>query len=603
MAARYSKLGTMDSSATDSGSVFHGDSFALQGEEAVEMVRILFHHFRSVAIATVVIAPVMVFLFWNGGNAWPLATWLGAILSITVLRALFVHRFLTMQPPAVEAGRWAWWYTAGAAMAGITWGMLPWLFFASATAFHQYLTVLVLAAMISATSTVYAAFLPAHVLAAITEIGPLSLWYFERGTRDDLIMGALLIVFIVTHLEITRRQGGVLAEAVHQRFRNLELLRVVDSKRREAEQANRAKTRFLAAASHDLRQPMHALALFSDSLKETLEFEEQLTLHERMEESIHATHELLDSLLDISRLDAGIIRKQIRVVDLPQLLEGLADRFRPQAQALGLALETEFSPCRVRSDPVLLEDILHNLLSNALKYTLSGKVRLCCRREEKHALVEVADTGSGIPEPSRELIFEEFYQGGNPERDRSKGLGLGLPIVRRLCRLLGHELQLESREGIGSVFTLRLEATDAQAEAIEVWGLDGTDNMGLRILVIDDEPAILKGMQHLLQGWGCEVLVAESAEAAVGLLTGGRFHPQLIIADYRLREGRNGTEAIRMVQGVPGCEDAQGMIITGDTAPERLREAESAGNTLLHKPVSPMRLRVVLRHLMAERSR
>ncbi len=590
----------MDSSSSDPGRPFAGDTASLREEAAAEMIRILYRHFISVAIATVVIAPVMAALFWNGRNAGLLAAWLGVILVLTGLRALLVFRFLATRPPGRATRRWAWWYAAGAALAGLTWGMLPWLFFDQATAFQQYLTVLVLSAMISATSTVYAAFLPAHVLTAIAEIGPLALWYLVRGGRDDLILAGLLVVFIVAHLGITRRQGGILQEAVDQRFRNLELLRTVDSKRREAERANQAKTRFLAAASHDLRQPMHAMALFSDSLKQTLVSEEQRTLHERMEEGIRSIHELLDSLLDISRLDAGIIRVRSQVFELPQLLERLVYRFHHQAREQGIALEMELTPCRVRNDPVLVENMVRNLLSNALKHTPSGSVRVCCRREGEQAVVEVADTGTGIPEALRERIFEEFFQGDNPERDRSKGLGLGLPIVRRLARLLQVRLEMESTVGVGSSFRLYLEATDEASTPIEGEDSLVTGMQGLRVLVIDDEPAILQGMRHLLEGWGCRVLAAESAESALGLIAGRSFAPELVIADYRLREGRTGTEAIRLVQGHPGCEEAVGMIITGDTAPERLREAEAAGYTLLHKPVAPIRLRAAIRNLVKQ---
>ncbi|TWA87363.1 PAS domain S-box-containing protein [Azospirillum brasilense] len=358
----------------------------------------------------------------------------------------------------------------------------------------------------------------------------------------------------------------------------------------EADRANVAKSKFLAAASHDLRQPVQAMMLFQSALEERLGGHPAAPLLDSMGLAMDGLRMLLDSLLDVSKLDAGLIVPQLQDLAIGPMIEQLAAEYHPQAQAKGLRLRAVPCALTIRSDPALLMRILRNLVENALRYTERGGLLIGCRRRGDRLRIEVMDSGIGIRSDKHEEIFEEFFQVANQERDRSKGLGLGLAVVRRLARLLGHTIHLRSRPGRGSAFCIDVPLVTRQAtgaappEARLVTG----DGRGM-ILVIDDEPLIRLGLQAMLEGWGYRVLTAGSIEDAVRHVESGEW-PSAILADYRLRDGKTGLDAIRAV-----CDRLRApvpaTIITGDTAPERLAEARAGGHTLLHKPIAAQELR------------
>jgi len=366
----------------------------------------------------------------------------------------------------------------------------------------------------------------------------------------------------------------------------------------EADRANVAKSKFLAAASHDLRQPVQAMMLFQSALENQLDGHPASRLLKSMGQAMGGLRMLLDSLLDVSKLDAGLIVPT--PVDLPvgPLLERLGAEYQPRAAAKGLRLRVVRSGAMVRSDPALLERILRNLIENALRYTERGGVLVGCRRQGDHLCIHVIDTGIGIAPEKHEEIFEEFFQIGNPERDRNKGLGLGLAVVRRLGRLLDHRIELRSVPGRGSAFRVELPVVTLQASGSgrhnSVSAVEG--HRGL-ILVIDDEALVRMGLQAMLEGWGYRVLTAGSVQDAVGHVESGEW-PAAILADYRLRGGETGLEAISAV-----CErlnmPVPATVITGDTAPERLVEVRAGGHALLHKPVAAYELRNAVAEMLS----
>lgn len=364
----------------------------------------------------------------------------------------------------------------------------------------------------------------------------------------------------------------------------------------QAERANRAKSRFLAAASHDLRQPVQSLFFFATALSDQMR--RQPTGHatvEAMQQALEALKRLLDGLLDISKLDAGVVKPVPVVLALQPVFERLAAEYRPQAVRKGLDLRVVATRLHVRSDAMLLERILRNLLDNALRYTPSGRILLGARRCGGEVQVAVCDSGIGIPAERREEVFEEFTQIGNPERDRERGLGLGLAIVRRLSVLLEHPLTLRSELGRGSAFTVavpRAEAPPVPVAAPTVAAPRDPERPSL-VLVIDDEVIILMGLRAMLEGWGYEVIAATAEEEAIGLLEQDGRCPDLVLADYRLRQGKTGPEALRAVHAHFNAA-IPSIILTGDTAPERIVEAQRSGFSILHKPVSAHHLRKVV---------
>jgi CheY-like chemotaxis protein len=257
----------------------------------------------------------------------------------------------------------------------------------------------------------------------------------------------------------------------------------------------------------------------------------------------------------------------------------------------------------VHSDPALVERILRNLIGNAIRYTSAGSITLRCRAEADEVVIEVADTGIGIPTDQQEHVFEEFVQLGNPERDRTKGLGLGLAIVRRLTDLLDARIVLESAPGHGSTFRLSLKAGDSVAVAEHSAAAETPINalQGAIVAVIDDEADVREAMRSLLEGWGCRVLAGEDADAVIAKLDAAAVIPDIVLADYRLRNDRTGVEAIQALRD-HFLVDIPAAIVTGDTAPERLAEAQASGHLLLHKPLRPAKLRVLLQNLRHSRA-
>ena len=365
----------------------------------------------------------------------------------------------------------------------------------------------------------------------------------------------------------------------------------------EAEQANRAKSRFLAAASHDLRQPMHALGLFIAELAQRPHSPEDTHLIEQTTASAHAMENLLDSLLDISRLDAGALEPRPHDFDLRPLLERILAGQQAAASDVKATLKLRCpADVRVRSDSVLLERILANLLSNAVRYAPGGRVLVVCRRRHGAWRVEVRDNGIGIPATAHDFVFQEFVQLQNPERARGKGLGLGLAIVRRLTDLLGHPLAMRSRPGAGSTFAVTLpDAPPAPAIPPVEPPLPG-DLRGTRIALIDDDPLALEATRSLLESWGCEVTAAHSPDTLIAQLQRQGSTPDLVLSDYRIGRQGDGLTVIKTMRQLFDS-DLAAVLITGDTAPEAIARARAAGFPVLHKPVRPARLRALVNRL------
>ncbi|MDH3473615.1 MAG: ATP-binding protein [Rhodospirillales bacterium] len=354
-----------------------------------------------------------------------------------------------------------------------------------------------------------------------------------------------------------------------------------------AERANLAKSKFLAAASHDLRQPLQAVSMFVAALASSCREGEDAQILESIQDCLKATHELLDALLDVSRLDAGVLEPELSEFAICDLFETLELEFVGQATAKGLALRAVPSTVVVRTDAVLLQRILGNLLSNAVRYTQSGSILLGARRKGRVLRIEVWDSGPGIAADQQKHIFEEFYQLGNPERDRARGLGLGLAIVERLSRLLETPFFLRSEPGKGSVFSIEVPVAECQRLAPRAEPAPREAGLsGLKVLAIDDDPVQLASLQVLLSRWGCDVTLAASEEEALAALAEGAAAPDVVLADYRLRDGRTGTAAIRAVARRLNRSVA-GIVLTGDTEPARLAEASASGFALVHKPARP----------------
>jgi CheY-like chemotaxis protein/two-component sensor histidine kinase len=374
-------------------------------------------------------------------------------------------------------------------------------------------------------------------------------------------------------------------------------------KKEEAETATLAKSRFLAAASHDLRQPTHALGMFMARLAQLPHDAETGHLIAHLDASVQAMQDLLDALLDISRLDAHAVQVQRRPFALAHIFDQLHVGLTSTAVEKNLRLRVRPTGVWLLSDPTLLHRIMLNLVANALRYTRDGGVLVACRvaSDGKHARVEVWDSGIGIAPEHHQAIFREFYQVGNSERDRSKGLGLGLNIVERTAHLLGHRLQLRSSPGLGTRFSIEVPLAPPGAamdmpSPLEARTFDDLAN--LVVLVIEDDALAREGLVSLLASWGCVVVVAEDLSTALWHLKSGVV-PDVIVSDYRLRDGDNGIDTIRQLRAAAG-QPIPACLMSGDTDPNLMQSARDAGLTLLHKPVRPAKLRSLIRRLAAD---
>jgi signal transduction histidine kinase/ActR/RegA family two-component response regulator len=373
----------------------------------------------------------------------------------------------------------------------------------------------------------------------------------------------------------------------------------ITERTRDLSLANEAKTRFIAAASHDLRQPIHALALFVGELKATELPAQASALADRIDRSVVALQALLEALLDLSRLDVGAVTVEPRHFPLQELLAGLTAQFAPVASAKGLALVQVRTSVWVRSDPLLLERILLNLISNALQYTHRGRIVVGCRRRRDGVEVVVADTGIGIAPEQLPKIFEEFYRAAPARGEAHVGLGLGLAIVKRLALLLDHPLRIDSVPGKGTAVRLLLPQVEAGAPsplAAPRSALNIDDILrGCRLLVIDDEADARDAMCGLLARWGCEVQCVATGDEAMALVRA--WPPDVVVCDVRLAAGERGMDVVDRLEAA--CRPpAAFAFVTGESAPGLLAEVRATGHVLLFKPTPPGKLRAAIEHLV-----
>ncbi len=356
------------------------------------------------------------------------------------------------------------------------------------------------------------------------------------------------LLFIIALFWQTKNNSMALKESIELRFTNKDLYDQAESSRQQALQANAAKSKFLAAASHDLRQPVHAQGLFLEVLGQTRVTPQQQEIIDSLRSATRATRDMLDSLLDFSRIEAGVIHPVKQNFPLQQLLHAIENDLAPVADAKKLAYRSRDTRVVAQSDPALVDLILRNLASNAIRYTDHGGVLVACRQRGDKVLVEVCDTGIGIAPENQQDIFREFHQLGNPERDRRKGLGLGLAIVQGLTHTLGHRLTLFSKPGRGSVFRLELPLINNEQpfELEPPVAMFTTPLKGYHALVIEDDDIVLQAMVSLLRSWGMTCDSAEGLKDALQLA--GTRVPDVLVCDFRLREYNNGTEVIAAVR-------------------------------------------------------
>jgi len=600
-----------------------------------EQVRLLFRELPMAAFATSLTAVVIVAGLWgHAPGAW-LAAWLSSVLANAAWQLRTLARFRAAGDAIADHRTWARRWVAGMAVGGLLLGLAGYLFVDPASLFHELLMLVVLFGMASGMVPLLSHHRHALFWFLVPAIGPLALRLAAEGGTHALLAIVLALVLVMM-IVLGRYYGRAMERSLAIRFDNLDLIEALaaetrrveaarvladaareqaersreqtevararadadraaaEAARQQAETANRAKTQFFAAASHDLRQPLHAMGLFAAALAEKVRDPGVVDVVHSINASVEALETLFNELLDISKIDAGVIQARPADFALQPLFERLQREFGPEAADRDLDLRFVSTGHCLRSDPVLVERILRNLVANALRYTREGGIVVGCRPRGTRRVLEVRDSGIGIAADHLPKVFDEFYQVGNVERDRRKGLGLGLSIVQRLVALLDGEIAVRSAPGKGTVFSVTLDAGRVAASStIQPMVAPTGDLGGARIVVIDDEPTVVAGMDVLLSGWGARVVGSESIEDGLAAIEAESAPPDLLLVDYRLRDGRNGLDGIAAIRARFG-DHLPAILITGSTSPDLLARAREIGVHLLSKPVMPAKLRALI---------
>ncbi len=550
---------------------------------------------RRVPGPVILAAAVVAFIAWDFVPSWFAIGWGMVVAAAVFVRAGYSRRPLSMTSESIQKRlhHMVLLSLLNGSVAGIGSAYL----FTQLPADRQTLLTMIVVGWTAGAVSANAAYARAFFAYTLVLLTPLAIVWALQGTQG-IGIAALLMLFLAIESGFVSDNQRVFRQSFSIRYENEQLIEQLERQRQEilhekdrAETANLAKSRFLAAASHDIRQPLHTIGLYSAALSLRKTDERSQELARQISLAVGSLASLLDSLLDISKLDAAAVVPEVATFELGALTARLMDEVGPVANEKGLALSDRVAPdLFVHTDAMLLERIVRNLLDNAVKYTPRGSVALRAFSRGGMVIVEVADTGIGIPPKEQCRIYEEFYQLGNSARDRSQGLGLGLAIVHRLAKLLDITLTLKSQEGAGSTFALSLPLAPRpripRSTQVPAEFADAASMQGLRVLVIDDEISIRTGMQALLESWGLHVTLAWDTTSSLALAQQGM---DLVIADYRLRDSETGLDVIRSLRRQHGTLAA--MVISGDTAPERIHELKEENIRLLHKPVAQTALR------------
>lgn len=567
----------------------------------VEQIKLLLGNVGSSVLPAYLLALLMTVSLTHDANKFQMVIWCTLVMASKTLDYVHAQFYLKGRLTTANTRAVHLQLLGLNALDAIAWSSLALIVLADADMVEFMLVNSVLAGIAGSSMSLLSPVLSVFVTFVAVEFLIVAYEFWHLGNADYMILSMALILYFCSLTLQARNSCLAALTAIKLRFENTQLVSMLQEEtakaveaHQEAVEANLAKSRFLAAASHDLRQPLHALGLFLGVLGSSKLDHEQRQVLANAQSVTQASSEMLNTLLDFSRIDAGVIETRPAAFRVQELFFKLKQEFAPQANAKELVWRCRESQAVLWSDPKLVELIIRNLVSNAIRYTDQGGILMACRSQGTQCSVEVWDTGIGIPASKYQDIFKEFYQLGNSERDRRKGLGLGLAIANGLATTLGLSLSVSSIPGRGSVFRVLIPfSNQANVTATSPQNSPSPegDLSGFKVLVLDDDAAVREGMRQLLHHFGCQSMAVETVEEALACV--GRWRPDLLISDYRLRNNSDGLQAIASIRQASHIE-LPALLITGDTAPERLREAHKSGVQLLHKPVAPDELRHAL---------
>ncbi len=575
----------------------------------LEQFRLLFLQYRRVTLPLVFVTLGVAYIVSGHAPTGWVVAWAVVNVVMPVVRWWVCRRYFDSTEKVARYHTQATWLAYSALLPGIWTGLAAPLFLPWLPPADQAILTMIFACTVAGALASSAAFPPTFYSYGSTVLVLLAGSWLASDSEIGAIIALMLMMLLVILVAFVRDNGKMVRESIRIRFEREPMLeeqrRLIDllqdasdraeAARGQAEEANRAKSRFLASASHDLRQPLHAISLLSSVLGEVSGDRTTREIADQLSRSVDSLDRLFSALLDLSKLDAGVLVPLRTKVDIAAAFGPLLHEYEQRAHARGLDWHIAIDDGVAVMDAILVERILRNLLDNAIKYTAAGSVSTTIGHTGDAIVLRVADTGTGIPESEHRRIYEEFYQISNPERDRRNGLGLGLAIVKRLVALLEGTISLASKPGRGAAFEIRLP-DGVPGEPSAYLSEDRIDNEaidlgGLTVLVIDDDLEVRDAMSLTLRHWNCLAQVARDETEAMALASRGDV--DVIISDYRLAGGVLGTSVLRNLLGAR--PRASGLLITGDIASAELAVIEESGFPLLHKPVHYRKLKAMLR--------
>jgi signal transduction histidine kinase/CheY-like chemotaxis protein len=565
-----------------------------------EAIRTLYLQLRNSTAAAAIVTLYMVVTAWPHSPHRLILTWLAVQLATQVAREALLQAYRRAAPAPDQLPRWAFAYACYMGSAGLIWGSTVFLFARPDAPITVALTLCGLYG-IAGGSVPGNAYNPPGLYAFVGLIFACVMARMMMiGTVGYPTLGIASVGYAAILILFCRVQARTIRDGFRIRFENRALVAALtvekaaaEEARRAAEQANLAKSQFLAAASHDLRQPLYALGLFSASLEDLKLDTEGRRVVGNIQDNIAALESLFDGLLDVSKLEAGAVQPRFSAVHVDELFDRLSHYFRPLAAERGLDLRLRSGGEIVWSDPALLEQVLSNLVSNALRCTPRGAILIAARQRAQALRFEVWDTGVGIADADLTRIFDEFVQVGNPERDRRKGLGLGLSIARRSVALLGAEIQVRSRPGRGSCFLFAQPLSPDPTRQKEQPILTPSPRAGRSVLIVDDDRNVQNGLAELLGRWGVAFEIFGDADSALRRIEDGA-RPGLLLSDYRLPGDLNGLDLIVAVRALDLPDMPDQVLVTGDVDPGLIAIARDLDVALLTKPLRSVQLRALL---------
>lgn len=538
----------------------------------------------------VLLAPLFVWMFWANAEHAHLLIWLSLFYAIQAADMLQWWHHHEKINTILECQRWSRLCNLTTSLTALMWGMIALLFFPQDLAYQALMICLILG-LVSGAVTLNPVYPPSTYLYVLGVTLPMLARLLLEGDEIHLILASMLLLYLFVLLSAGRELSNTFWKSLWQRYENDLLIEQLTEQKAIAEAANRDKSSFLASASHDLRQPLQALVLFSESLQEVTQEKESLQLATQIGKSVAALVDMFDELLDISKFDAGVVQAVKQNFRIQSVFDRVQTEFMPLALAKDLKLIMMKTGSVAYSDPHLLERILRNLISNAIRYTDFGRVEVSCQNLDGMLKIDVLDTGIGIRAKSLPHIFEEYYQVDNQHRDRLKGLGLGLAIVRRMEALLGCTVTVSSKPALGSVFSFSIPQGNPQQLVQPLAAFQSKHDLtGITVALVEDNREIRQLTTRLIKQWGCEVYEGELPHEVLNQLALAAVRPDILLCDYRLPQGLTAIDGIRLLHELWDSKIPT-VVLTGDTAPQTLQAIQASGALLLHKPIAPARLR------------